>query len=182
MIGREHVDEPAAVEVSAAGGAEPADEMDSDPPTVASSVGSPVAVGRPVRPWPAWRTRLRTTLQLIRANPTGRIALKIAVSVVGGLVVAVGIVLIPLPGPGWGIVILGLAVWAIEFAWAKHLLRFTRAQISRWTRWIRQQTMTARLALGVAGMIFVSLVVWLSLKYSVGIDLVAGILHYLATH
>ncbi|HZN19338.1 MAG TPA: TIGR02611 family protein [Micromonosporaceae bacterium] len=182
MSGREHVNEPTAVELSAAGGAEPADEMDSDPPAAVLRGGPPVAVGRPVRPWPAWRMRLRATLQLIRANPTGRIALKIAVAVVGGLIVAIGIVLIPLPGPGWGIVILGLAVWAIEFAWAKHLLRFTRTQISRWTWWIRRQSVAARLALGAAGMVFVSFMVWLSLKYSVGIDLVAGILHYLATH
>lgn len=182
MVDGKHLDEPAVAELPAAGEAEPLDEMDSDH-TVETPPGQPpVAADRPVRPWPRWRARLRTTLQLIRANPTGRIALKIAVSVVGALIVALGIVLIPLPGPGWGIVILGLAVWAIEFAWAKHLLRFTRAQIARWTRLIRRQTMTARLGLGAAGLVFVAVMVWLSVKHGFGIDLVASVLQYLATH
>jgi uncharacterized protein (TIGR02611 family) len=66
----------------------------------------------------------------IRANPTGRLALKIGIGVLGGLVVALGIVLIPFPGPGWAIVILGLAIWAVEFAWAKNLLEFTKRTCS----------------------------------------------------
>ncbi len=72
-------------------------------------------------------------LDRIRANPSGRLALKISVAVLGTIVVAVGIVLIPFPGPGWAIVILGLAIWAIEFAWARHLLEFTKRHVQSWT-------------------------------------------------
>jgi uncharacterized protein (TIGR02611 family) len=110
-------------------------------------------------------------LDRIRANPTGRMALKIGVGVVGGLVVALGIVLIPFPGPGWAIVILGLAILAVEFHWARKLLVFTKRHVQSWTHWIGRQTWPMRLLVGAVGMVFVSFIVWLSVKMSFGIDL-----------
>ncbi|MFU8849756.1 TIGR02611 family protein [Micromonospora sp. SL1-18] len=134
------------------------------------------------RPRGRWRGRLHTTLDLIRANPTGRITLKIFVAVVGAVVVTVGIALIPLPGPGWLIVIGGLGIWALEFIWARRLLTFTRRNVQSWTRWVMRQSLAARLLLGAVGLVFVAVVLWLSLKYSLGVDVVARVLHYLATH
>ncbi|MDG4802006.1 TIGR02611 family protein [Micromonospora sp. WMMD980] len=129
-----------------------------------------------------WRGRLHTTLDLIRANPTGRVALKIFIGILGALVVTVGIALIPLPGPGWLLVIAGLGVWAVEFHWARRLLAFTRRHVNAWTRWVTSRSLPVRFVLGLVGLVFVSVVVWLSLKYSLGIDVVARVLHYLATH
>lgn len=122
-----------------------------------------------------------TALEIIRANPTGRIALKIIVAVVGAIVVLVGLALIPLPGPGWLLVIAGLGVWAVEYHWARRLLTFTRRNVQLWTRWATRQSWPVRLLLGTVGLVFVSVVVWLSLKYSVGIDLVAEARRYLAS-
>src|SRR5690349_5487668 len=99
-------------------------------------------------------------LEKIRANPTGRLALKIGIGTVGTLVVALGIVLIPFPGPGWAIVILGLAIWALEFAWARNLLEFTRRHVRSWTRWIGRQPWPARLLIGAVGLVFVAAIVW----------------------
>jgi len=110
-------------------------------------------------------------LHKIRQNPTGRLGLKIGIGVLGGIVVAVGIVLIPFPGPGWAIVILGLAIWAIEFAWAKNALEFTKRHVQSWTHWIGRQTWPIRLLVGALGMVFVSAVVWASVRVSLGIDL-----------
>jgi uncharacterized protein (TIGR02611 family) len=129
-----------------------------------------------------WRARLNTTLDLIRANPTGRVALKIFIGLLGAIIVTVGIALIPLPGPGWLLVIAGLGVWAVEFHWARRLLAFTRHHVQAWTRWVTGRSLPVRFLLGAVGLVFVSVVVWLSLKYSLGIDLVARALHYLATH
>jgi uncharacterized protein (TIGR02611 family) len=112
-------------------------------------------------------------LDKIRANPTGRLVLKIGIGALGGLVVAVGIVLIPFPGPGWAIVILGLAIWALEFAWAKNLLEFTKRHVQSWTHWIGRQTLPVRLLIGVVGLIFVSAIVWASVRLSFGVDLIA---------
>ena len=128
------------------------------------------------------RQRARTTLDLIRANPTGRIALKVAVAVAGAIVVAIGLVLIPLPGPGWLLVLAGLGIWAIEFHWARRLLAFTRRHVQAWTRWVTQRSWPVRLVLGAVGLVFVCVVVWLSVKYSLGIDLFQKLLTYLATH
>jgi len=114
-------------------------------------------------------------LDRIRANPTGRMALKVGIGVLGGLVVVVGIILIPFPGPGWAIVILGLAIWAIEFAWAKSLLEFTKRHVQGWTHWIGRQSLPVRALIGVVGMIFVSAIVWASVKLSFGIDLITEI-------
>ena len=114
-----------------------------------------------------------SVLDKIRANPTGRLALKIGITVLGAFVIAVGIVLIPFPGPGWAIVILGLAIWALEFAWAKALLNFTRRQVRAWTRWIAARPLPARALIGVAGLLFVAAIVWVSVKLSFGVDLVA---------
>jgi uncharacterized protein (TIGR02611 family) len=114
-------------------------------------------------------------LDRIRANPTGRLALKIGIGVLGTVVVAVGIVLIPFPGPGWAIVILGLAILAVEFAWARRLLHFTKKHVQTWTHWVLKQSLPMRALIGLAGFIFISAVVWLSVKLTMGIDLAAVI-------
>ncbi|WP_245736550.1 TIGR02611 family protein [Micromonospora pattaloongensis] len=129
-----------------------------------------------------FRGRIRLSLEIIRANPTGRIALKTIVAVTGTVVVLIGLALIPLPGPGWLIVIGGLAIWAIEFHWARRLLHFTRSRVQSWTRWVGRQPLSLRFLLGAAGLVFVAAVLWLSLKMGLGIDVVAEILRYLATH
>ncbi|MDG4759179.1 TIGR02611 family protein [Micromonospora sp. WMMD710] len=143
--------------------------------------GGVLVVGDPPQR-PHWRRRISMTLDVIRANPTGRIALKIFIAIAGALVVTIGIALIPLPGPGWLLVIAGLGIWAVEFHWARRLLGFTRRHVHGWTRWVTRQSLLARVLLGAVGLVFVGTVVWLSLKYSLGIDVVAAAMHYLATH
>jgi uncharacterized protein (TIGR02611 family) len=118
-------------------------------------------------------------LDRIRANPTGRLALKIGVGVLGTAVVAVGIVLIPFPGPGWAIVILGLAILAVEFTWARRLLHFTRKHVQAWTHWVLKQPLPMRALIGAVGFLFICAVVWLSVKLTMGVDLAATIWNFL---
>jgi len=49
------------------------------------------------------------------------------IAVVGGTVLALGIALILLPGPAVLVIPAGLAILAIEFAWARRWLRAARA-------------------------------------------------------
>ena len=64
-----------------------------------------------------------------------RHARRIAVFVVGWLIVIVGIVLIPFPGPGWAIVFAGLSVLSTEFAWAERL----RIKVQDWVAgWVHK--------------------------------------------
>ena len=55
----------------------------------------------------------------------------IVVAVVGGTVLALGIALIVLPGPAFLVIPAGLAILAIEFAWARRWLRSARAVLVR---------------------------------------------------
>lgn len=58
-----------------------------------------------------------------RAPLTYRWARRIAVAVVGGTVLAIGLALLVLPGPAFVVIPLGLAILGAEFAWARHWLR-----------------------------------------------------------
>jgi tellurite resistance protein TerC len=57
---------------------------------------------------------------------TYRWARRIAVGVVGGTVLLIGIALLVLPGPALVVIPIGLAILGAEFAWARHWLRRMR--------------------------------------------------------
>ncbi len=60
-----------------------------------------------------------------------RAARKVAVGFAGVVVIAVGVVLIPLPGPGWLIVFTGMAILATEFPAARRTLDRAKARARR---------------------------------------------------
>ncbi|WNG89769.1 TIGR02611 family protein [Mycobacterium sp. ITM-2016-00317] len=82
--------------------------------------------------WARWRDRLRQRRAL-------DLAYRIAVGIVGLLVLVVGILAIPYPGPGWAIVFLGLAILATEFEWAHRLLRYVRKRYDAVMDWFKEQ-------------------------------------------
>lgn len=45
------------------------------------------------------------------------------IAIVGFTLLTLGIVMLVTPGPGWAVIILGLSVLAIEFVWARRLLK-----------------------------------------------------------
>jgi len=110
------------------------------------------------RDW-AWRRR-------IRANPPLYAAYRILVFVAGLAVVALGILLVPLPGPGWVIVFLGLAIWASEFRIAKRLLGFVRGKVRAWTSWTAAQPSWVKGLVVLATVASVLAVVWAMLWVS----------------
>lgn len=56
-------------------------------------------------------------------------ARKVLITVVGLVVLVVGLILIPLPGPGILVTILGLLILSLEYEWAKrHLDRAKSTQ------------------------------------------------------
>jgi Putative transmembrane protein (PGPGW) len=57
---------------------------------------------------------------------TYRWARRIAVTLVGGTVLLIGIALIVLPGPAFVVIPLGLTILGLEFAWARQWLRRIR--------------------------------------------------------
>jgi uncharacterized protein (TIGR02611 family) len=65
---------------------------------------------------------------------------RVAVGIIGFVVLVVGIAAIPYPGPGWAIVFLGLAILASEFYWAHRTLAYTRRRYDKAMGWLRQQS------------------------------------------
>jgi uncharacterized protein (TIGR02611 family) len=61
----------------------------------------------------------------------GRNAKRVAVTIAGFTVVIVGLILVPLPGPGWLIVFAGLAILATEYVWAQRLLNFAKSKVGQ---------------------------------------------------
>lgn len=90
-----------------------------------------------------------------------RLAYRIGVGVVGAVVLAAGILMIPYPGPGWLVVFAGLAILATEFAWAGRALRYARARYDAWTAWLGRQRWWAKVLVLVGTAAVVLLTLWL---------------------
>jgi hypothetical protein len=57
-----------------------------------------------------------------------RQARKLIVGAVGSAIVLIGLAMIVLPGPAFIMIPLGLGILAIEFEWARHLLKKVKAK------------------------------------------------------
>ncbi|MFD4503085.1 TIGR02611 family protein [Streptomyces sp. NPDC058457] len=68
--------------------------------------------------------------EFIKARRALHLSWQVGVFAVGLAVVVVGIVLLPLPGPGWVIIFGGMAIWATEFVWAQLVLRWTKRKVT----------------------------------------------------
>lgn len=77
----------------------------------------------------------------IAENKSLDLAYRITVGVVGTVVLVLGVLAIPYPGPGWLIVFAGLGILASEFAWAKSALRFVRKRYDAFMAWFSKQSM-----------------------------------------
>lgn len=86
---------------------------------------------------------------------------RILTGIIGGLVVLIGCVLIPYPGPGWLIVFAGFAILATEFQFAAKTLEWLKERYEMWFNWLkRQQTWVRVLVLSFTGFVVI-LTIWL---------------------
>lgn len=118
-------------------------------------------------PW----SGLHARLDRVRRTRSGRLTLKVVIGFVGFAVMGLGFVLIPFPGPGWAIVLAGLAILALEFAWAHRLFTFTKRQLTRWLHWVGRQHWAVKFLIGLAGLVFVACVIWASVWLSFDVNL-----------
>ncbi|WP_254903983.1 PGPGW domain-containing protein [Streptomonospora nanhaiensis] len=98
----------------------------TDRPDPAASPTTSTRAHRPSRRWRRFRTRLRVWRLRMHAHPVLSWTWRGVVATVGLFFVLAGVVMCVTPGPGAAAIVLGLAVLATEFAWAKHLLRRAR--------------------------------------------------------
>ncbi|MER5941861.1 TIGR02611 family protein [Streptomyces sp. NPDC001928] len=68
--------------------------------------------------------------EFVKARRALHLSWQVGVFIIGLAIVGAGIVLLPLPGPGWVIIFGGMAVWATEFVWAQLVLRWTKRKVT----------------------------------------------------
>jgi uncharacterized protein (TIGR02611 family) len=80
-----------------------------------------------------WRRKIRSKPRQLRVY-------RVVVAIAGLLLIALGLVTGPIPGPGGiPLILLGLATWASEFAWAHRLMHWFKIQLHRFQQWTRWQ-------------------------------------------
>jgi uncharacterized protein (TIGR02611 family) len=89
------------------------------------------------------------------------------IALIGSLVVIVGIVMIPYPGPGWLVVFAGLGILATEFDWAKRLLDYAKGKYDAWVEWLAGRGVAVQSLVLLATTIVVVVTVWLMNGYGV---------------
>lgn len=96
---------------------------------------------------------------------------KILIGIIGGLVMLLGLIMIPYPGPGWLVVFAGLAILATEFAVAARILHFARERYDQWVEWLKRQHIVVRILVLLITGIVVVVTVWLLNAFGLIVDL-----------
>jgi uncharacterized protein (TIGR02611 family) len=110
-------------------------------------------------------TRSGRLRERVRSWPGGFVLWRVGITLLGGVVILVGIVLLPLPGPGWLIIFAGIGLLGTEYAWAARLLNAVRSWVKAWTDWTRAQSRSVRFAIGAAGLLVLAAVVIAALLF-----------------
>lgn len=98
--------------------------------------------------------------RVVRGSPSLHLAWRIGILVVGGAVIAAGVAMLALPGPGWVAIFAGFALLGTEFVWAQRALRRVKRSASRAATWTlnlrtRRRNLTV---LGVGVLVLAALV------------------------
>ncbi|MFF1357137.1 TIGR02611 family protein [Streptomyces sp. NPDC058297] len=72
--------------------------------------------------------------EFIKARRVLHLSWQVGIFVVGLAVVVAGVIMLPLPGPGWLVIFGGMAIWATEFVWAQLVLRWTKRKVTEATQ------------------------------------------------
>jgi uncharacterized protein (TIGR02611 family) len=106
------------------------------------------------RRWAGWRDGLRERRR-------AEFVYRIVVGAIGLVVLGVGILAIPYPGPGWAIVFVGLGILATEFDWARRLLAYAKERYDKVMDWFHRQNAVVQILGGVFTALIVALTLWL---------------------
>ena len=103
------------------------------------------------------RQRHRERSRIVRA----------AVVLAGFVVVLAGLAMIPLPGPGLLVVAVGLAVLALEFAWAERLLEQTVERMTKTSETVKRASRAQQILLGLLGVLVAAAAVTVAYAWDV---------------
>ncbi|MFE3636485.1 TIGR02611 family protein [Streptomyces cellostaticus] len=98
--------------------------------------------------------------RFVRSRRVLHLSWQVGVFVIGLAVVAAGIVMLPLPGPGWVVIFGGMAIWATEFVWAQLVLRWTKRKVTEAAqRALDPRVRRRNIALTVIGLVTIGVLV-----------------------
>jgi uncharacterized protein (TIGR02611 family) len=83
------------------------------------------------------RRMLRRMREWVSTHRRLDAAYRTMVGILGGGLAILGLLLVPLPGPGWLVVFLGLAVLGTEFHWARRVAGWLKRSLERFWAWWR---------------------------------------------
>lgn len=99
----------------------------------------------------------------IRTNPMTGTIYRVVVAVLGLALIIAGLPLVPLVGPGWAIIFIGLFLWSTEFMWARRVTQFVKAEVKAFEKYTRALPWKAKLPLLCVSAVFGWLCFWLVL-------------------
>ncbi|MFD3703192.1 TIGR02611 family protein [Nocardia sp. NPDC058658] len=123
----------------------------------------------------AFKERWRAFREGLAHRPTLELGYRIVVGVVGGLVLLIGIITIPYPGPGWALVFAGFGILATEFTWAHHALTWVRGKYRIVMDWYTSRGWFIKVLGAVGTFALVMVTLWLLGTFSmvagwIGVD------------
>ncbi len=77
--------------------------------------------------------------RFIKASRPLHLSWQVVIFLIGLAIVVGGVIMLPLPGPGWLVIFAGIGVWATEFPWAQRVLRWTKLKLQEWTEWVKKR-------------------------------------------
>lgn len=86
----------------------------------------------------AWRRAVRTN------TVTGPVY-RIFIALLGLMLIIAGIPMVPLVGPGWAVIFIGLFLWSTEFIWARRVTQFVKAEVKSFDQYARALPWKAKL-------------------------------------
>ncbi|MBP2436428.1 TIGR02611 family protein [Microbacterium amylolyticum] len=104
-------------------------EISPQPPSDGPRVKRPRAL---TRVWRAFRA-------LIGRNRLVEVLWKVLIGLIGATVIAIGIIMLPTPVPGWLIIFAGLTILATEFSWAQRAAGWLRRQLAAFFAWWKKR-------------------------------------------
>lgn len=86
-----------------------------------------------------FRAPLRRLRAWVEKHPVIRFAYRFLVGVLGGGIVILGLLLVPLPGPGWLVVFMGLGILGTEFPFAHRITSAVKRVLLRFWSWMQRR-------------------------------------------
>jgi uncharacterized protein (TIGR02611 family) len=96
---------------------------------------------------------------------------KLIIAFVGFFVLAIGVLLLAYPGPGWLIIFGGLAILATEFKFARKTLDRLKIEYEKGQSWFNKRHLYLRLTIIASGFALAVVTVWLINGYGAILDL-----------